>query len=209
MEDLIKTSEYVSILTTPSRLERGNPNTFGGVLRDTATLYTTRGERFPPSTTLDCKIDSEAFILAATEFIDERAAKEMKTEFGGIVEDIHTKPPVVTVGNYATYDMNDLSFNLTPRRSCFLEPNRKALPEPTYLALADILDTKCSRGEGCYYKTNVFPHVESVGPVALSSWVSSLFTCFLPSCINTQHIEEIGETLVSTLTELTRNSSMV
>jgi hypothetical protein len=199
MDDLIKTSQYVSLLTTPSRLELGDDNTFGKVFRNTATLYTARGERFPPGTTIDSKARCEDFIVEAAKFIDQRASEQRKAKFGGIEEDIHTEPPTVDVSNYATYDMEDLSFNLTPRRSCFLEPYKKALSDTTYQTMVEILDAKCSNGEGCYYKTTVFPHVDSIGPVALSAWVGEIFTRILVSCTNDQHIEDICEQVYTLL----------
>jgi hypothetical protein len=207
MDDLIKTSEYVSLLTTPSRLELGDTNTFGRVLRNTATLYTARGERFPPGTTLDSKAQCKEFIVEAAKFIDRRASEQRKAKFGGMEEDIHTEPPIVDVSNYVTYDMEDLSFNLTPRRSCFLDPYRKALSDTTYQTIVEILDAKCSNGERCYYKTDVFPHVDSVGSVALSSWVGKIFTRQLLSCTNDQNIDDICELVYTALRPLAGVSS--
>lgn len=184
------TAHQVSRLVCPSRLQE---KTING--ETSYSLYSWRGERSLPLTPREETFQNDMFLAEAARFIDERARKEVSEEFPELVnevkEDIHTPIPEISLRNQTVYDMNDLTFNLTPIRESFIFTYKHILKKSDYDELVLELDRRCERGEGCYYKTTVYPEVNMVGPVAMPCYLSNVITKVLFCSTNIQLTENL------------------
>ena len=80
----------------------------------------------------------------------------------------------------STYDFENLIFHLTPNRSLdyiddfkeiygYMEKNNE-----NHEIVEAVLDAKCTNGDGCWYKTLFYPHIQTPGPILLPVEISML-----------------------------------
>lgn len=178
----------VAKMVQPCRIQRA-PKSI--VLEDrpsSFSLFTRRGERNVGSMTKESEKSSEEFFSNVFRHVHDRAREHASPEihplfpfvfsdaigFDSITERIHKISPREQLTS--SYEMGDLSLNLTPKPSCLVEQ----YGEHASKRLREMLDRPCKRGEGCYYRY-YFPHVGLPGHIVLPAGVNNLLVNVLSS----------------------------
>jgi hypothetical protein len=213
LEDLEETAYRVAKCVAPCRLQ-SMPQRYDGVKTDEKILYSRRGERSVADSYVDREEDNDKFIASGMRFVMKKAANFIKktnpTLAGHLAPDVSedhlTRPPTFSLCplNQCTYDMGDLTVNLTPDRTIYVSQYRKIsiMGDHFYSELSLLLNKPCSNGpEGCYYATSFFPDVGVVCPIALPSMMCQLLIHHLNVATSTQTIAALLELLMSLLLE--------
>lgn len=171
-----------------------------------------RGERNGRNISSKTVQDVDAFLHESLLYLIEKEAsmlrkqKEEETVLPALLNakaDVLTKHQEIPTHAHeqGMYDLGDLTFNLTPRRSMYITPYQSFTHDAEKLkVICRALDRQCSNGFGCYYRTKFFPHVKQPGPVALpKGGVEEIITDLLPAADNSQQIKILLEILYTNI----------
>ncbi|ELT95190.1 hypothetical protein CAPTEDRAFT_187519 [Capitella teleta] len=163
-------------MVQPCRLQRAPPSIDPQARPETFSLFTRRGERNVAPLTKESEEKTRQYHSDVFNYVHERAREhadpEAHPQFDHIFSEVMAEDCLTERCHridpkeqfFSTYEMGDLSLNLTPKASSLIEqyePSEK---------LRQLLDKPCERGEGCYYR-DYFPHVGLPGHVALPAGV--------------------------------------
>ena len=170
-------------------------------------VHTARGHRNVIGMMRETDDENDAFLEELLRVIDERAYRELVADMPELADDGRTAllaDPLTPVRAFnladhahGAYELDDLSFNLTPRRPTLLRHLRATLTNSAIIddaracgwaldetdvesagamldRIAQELDATCSRGDGCYFSSTFFPHVGQHGPVAYGRCVEDV-----------------------------------
>lgn len=187
-EDLLDAAFRVAKMVQPCRLQRAPPSIVPEERPTTFSLFTRRGEKNVAPLTKESEKTTQEYFADVYRYVHDRAREHADpvvhplfpfifSEAVGqdcITERVHKMKPKEQL--CSTYDMGDLSLNLTPRPSCLVEQ----YGDKASANLRRLLDEPCEGGEGCYYR-HYYPQVGSPGHVALPAGISNLLVNVL-SC---------------------------
>lgn len=178
--------------------------------REAWTVYTDRGIRNVSHVTRESVEETDMIIEELGEVIRRMAGKdaisqhpELETELKQpCYIDPHTPGRFNNLDHqkYGQYDMEDLSFNLTPWRSSFIEQYKSGIGANMYTDLVAYLDNRCCNAYGCYYRL-YYPEFQVVGPAALPDTVKMLLVDVLPNCPTDNRVKNTLMTLHQSISD--------
>lgn len=136
----------------------------------------------------------EIYKFIAKEAISENdiGNEALQRDAISIIEQKHVH---LNESNEYFFDLEDLDGQLLPKKGAFLMQPFTHLPninKQMIKELEDYIDTPCSNGIDCTFKSYFFPHLNIPGPCVLSPLLLRLLTCgltmFSPS---SEHLEDL------------------
>lgn len=165
--------------------------------RSVFTVETKKGQRTVTDVSEHTLEENDAIIEEVGELCWELINNQIISEFPEVeksVRELNYKNVlepgrIVDVKDHleGCYQINDLRFNLHPRRSCFLEQYKSVCggeKSELYMKLTELLDQECINAEGCQYR-RFFPKVRESGRVMLPESVEQIFrTILVAGCLS-------------------------
>lgn len=190
---------HVSSTTQPCRLQQNAETIDKAKTPTTYSLYNRKGERTITSDLQESEEETNKFFLDVYKYVHRRALDNAKPTPHQLfpsaifadaigVDCITEKVQQITKTKQLSqvYEMDDLSFNLTPDQRCFFNPGE-----------AEYFVKRCENEVGCYYRY-FYPQVKCAGPIAMPASVGNLICYVLPNVTGDlrKHFLHVIESLV-------------
>lgn len=148
------------------------------------------------------------FIAKEAVLENDMEDEQLQRDIISIIEQKHVH---LNSSNEYFFNLDDLQGQLLPKKGAFLMQPFMHIPninKQMIKELEDYIDTPCSNGIDCTFKSYFFPHLNIPGPSVLSPLLLRLLTDGLTMFYtNTKHLEDLFEKLYNCCLNYDKNLS--